>query len=92
MKLLGLLLKLQRDILEVPEEDWRATQTEIKAYEENLVEDSKNPVDKIYLKIHKGPWFAVASTFLYVFARKEINNVLNPQVEEYPEERLDRYR
>jgi len=92
MKLLGLLLKLQRDVLEVPEEDWRATQTEIKAYEENLLDSSTNPVDKAYIKIHKGPWFAVASTFLYVFIRNEINKVLNPITEEYPEERLDRYR
>jgi hypothetical protein len=92
MKVLGLLLKLQRDVLEVSEEEYRATNTEIKAYEEGLTSDSKNPVDKIYIKIHKGPWFAVLSTFLYVFIRKEINKVLNPIQEEYPEERLDRYR
>ena len=92
MKLLGLLLKLQRDVLEVPEEDWRATKTEITAYEEGLQNDSKNPVDKAYIKIHKGPWFAVASTFLYVFIRAEINKILNPPVEEYPQDRLDRYK
>jgi hypothetical protein len=92
MKLLGLLLKLQRDVLEVPEEDWRATQTEIKHYEDSLTDTSKSQIDKLYLKLHKGPWFAVLSTFLYVFARKEFNKILNPVLEEYPEERLDRYK
>lgn len=92
MKALGLLLKLQRDVLEVPEEEWRATKTEITSYEENLRDDSKNPVDKLYLKIHKGPWFAVFSTFIYVYIRSEINRILNPVMEEYPEDRLDKFR
>ena len=92
MKLLGLLAKLQLDVLEVPEEDYRRTVTEIKHYEDNITEDSKSKVDQMYLKVHKGPWFAVASTFLYVIARKEINKIMNPQTEEYSEDRLDRYR
>ena len=92
MKLLGMLAKLQMDVLEVPEEEYRKTMTEIKHYEDNLTDDSKSKIDQLYIKLHKGPWFAVLSTFIYVFIRKEFNKILNPQPEEYPEERLDRYR
>ena len=90
MKLLPLILKLQKDTLEIGEDDYRETATEVKIYEESLTDDSKSKIDQLYIKLHKGPWFRVFSIFLYAFLRNEKNKIMNPQNEDYPEENLNK--
>lgn len=91
MKLLDMLVKLQKDIFELHDDQTREVVTEVKAYHETLTNDSKSKIDKLYIKLHKGPWFRVMSVFLYVFIRKEFNKILHPNTDEFEEERLDRY-
>lgn len=92
MKFLNIIAKVSKDVLEVPEEQYRDTITEINHYHENLTKDSKSPIDKFYMRIHKGPWMATFGFLIYVFIRKEVDNILNPRHDDYEESRLDRYK
>lgn len=91
MKLLPMLVKFQKEVFDLPDEDLREINTEVRAYEDSLSNDSKSKVDQLYIKLHKGPWFRVFSVFIYMLLLKEFNKIMNPQTEEY-DDRLNRYK
>ena len=81
MKLFDIILKLIQTFTLTSSQEYQQLHTDVKEFELECKEDSKDPFKRMYAKLHKGVYFRLLSPFLFFWAMREVKSMMEPQDE-----------